>query len=169
MEAAPGLGNGAELGPAQGAPATQTEVVGAPIRRALAGGGIQLRILDTAHQRADDASEHTVLHLEQLASSAVETLCPQLRSRRRLDQPDGDPKPLAQRPDAAVSDIGRPKLAADLLRREFRPAVGEGARRCDDEKLAESSELRRDVLGQAVAEVGERSVALGPGERQDHQ
>ena len=56
LKAPPCLGDRAEIRAAQGAPSPQPEVVGAPVFGPPAAHRLELRILDAADQRADDAA-----------------------------------------------------------------------------------------------------------------
>src|SRR6185437_891359 len=75
--------------------------------------------------RAGNSARDPILKLENIVERAVEAVRPDMSSGYRLDQLPADAHTIASLPDRAHEDVADAELAADLLRIDGLPLVGE--------------------------------------------
>src|SRR5690242_19636591 len=90
-----------------------------------------------------------------------------MRATRRVDELGGDADAVAGLADAAFDDILDPQAPRDLRNVDALVTEGEGGVAGDHEEGAEARQLRDDVLGYAVAEIGLLLIATHIREGED--
>ena len=96
------------------------EAFGRLVQRALHFG-----LLDLRRDGADHARGDLVLQVENILERAVETVRPQMRAGRGVDQLPGDADLVAGLADAAFEHVADAELAADLFDVDRLALVGE--------------------------------------------
>jgi hypothetical protein len=144
---------------------TDIAIVGAevarwPPDRASGFGGLQRRFDD-----AGDACSHLVLQFEYILRRAVEPVCPEMRSVRRVDQPHGDAHAGPNFANRAYKHVPYAQSASDLLHVDDRPAVLKPRITGDHEGPANTAERGDDLLHHTVDEIFLLGVPTQIGER----
>ena len=146
--------------------AAQIVVVGVEALGRLALRALDLRPLQLRRDRADDARGDLVLQLEDIVERAFETVRPEMRPGRGIDELPGDAHPVRGLAHAAFQHVAHAQLATDLLHVDRPALVGEARIARDDEQPANARQRRDDVLHHAVGEVLLLGVAAQVQERQ---
>src|SRR5262249_49368000 len=131
----------------------QVIIVRIEVPGGLALGALDFRPLKLGRNRADDALGHLVLELEDVLERAVETVGPQMRPARRLDELRRDAHAVGCFAHAAFEHISNTKLATDLLHVRRMALVGETRVARDHEQIAKTRQRRNDILDDAVREI----------------
>jgi hypothetical protein len=94
---------------------SQKIVVSSEFLGRFAFGAFDLGLFELWRDRADNACGHLVLEIENVLQAAVETIRPQMRAGRRIDQLPGDAHLVSRFSNAAFKHVAYAKLATDLL------------------------------------------------------
>src|SRR5262245_546671 len=81
----------------------------------LAPGSLDLGLLQLRRDSADDTDSHLVLQIENVFEWSLESVCPQMRPGRGINELSADPDSAPGFADAAFKDIANPQLTTDLL------------------------------------------------------
>ncbi len=147
--------------------AAQEIVIGIETFGRLAFGAFDFGLLQLRPDRADDARRHLVLQIEDILQRAVETVGPEMRIGRAVDELAGDAHPVRRLAHAAFEDVAHPQLAADLFYIDRPALVGEAGVPGDDEQPAHARQRRDDVFHHAIGEILLLRVAAHVLERQN--
>ena len=129
--------------------------------------GGHLAVLDDPlGHRCRDALGDLLLDREHVLDGSVVPLRPEMGAGRGIDELGGDAHAVAGAADAALDHVAGAERAADLAHVRALAAEGERGVAGDHHEVAEARELRDDVLGDAVAEVGLFRIAAHVVERQ---
>ena len=139
--------------PVEGRQPAEVVVVGFQALCRLAPGTLDLGLLHFRCDRTDDARGDLVLQIEDLRQRSVETIGPQVGTRRGIDELAGDAQAVARPAHASLDHIADTQLAPDLLHVHGPALVGEARIPCDDEQVAEVSQGSDDVLHNAVGKI----------------
>ena len=151
----------------KGGHAAQKIIVGVEALGRLALGPFDLGLLQLGRDGAHHARGHLILQIEDVRQLAVETVRPEMRARRSIDELPGDAHPVARLAHAAFEHVAHAELAPDLLH-VHRPAlVGEARIARDDEQPAQARQGGGDVFHHAVGEILLLGIAAHVLERQD--
>ena len=118
-------------------------------------------------QRAREARDDFVLHVEEIGERLVEPLGPEMIARFGVDELHVDAHAVSAALDAALEDIADVQLAADRLHVERLALVGERRIAGDHEGASNAREVGRQALRDPVDEMLLLRVAADIGERQD--
>ena len=77
-------------------------------------------------ERTDDLVRDLVLHGEDVGEIPVVTVCPDVHSRRGVDQLGGDAHPIVDLPHTAFDHVSDAQLATNLGHADRTALVGEG-------------------------------------------
>src|SRR5262249_18514129 len=124
--------------------------VEAPGRLAL--GALDLRLLQLRRNRADHASGHLILELENVLQRAVETVGPEMTAGGGIDELRRDSHAVCRLAHAALEHVADAELATDLLDVYGMALVREARVAGDHEQVAKAGQRRDDVLDDAVRE-----------------
>ena len=132
-------------------------------------GGLRANQLDV--QRDRDPACDLVLQGEQIARTAVEPLCPQMRVSVRVDQLGVDPDAVTRPPDAPFKQVTDAELAADLLRFDPLPLIGERGIARNYEHPLDPRQIGGQILGDPIREILLFGVVaeVGKGQHYDRQ
>ena len=119
-------------------------------------------------QRARQARDDFVLHVEEIGERLVEPLGPEMTARFGVDELHIDAHAVSAALDAAFEDIADVQLAADLLQIDGLALVGEGRVAPDHERASNARKIGRQALRDPIDEMLLLRVAADIGERQDH-
>ena len=136
-------------------------VGGRGLFRASRLGGDELSV-----ERARQARDDFVLHVEEVGQGLVEPLGPEMIARFGVDQLDVDAHAVSAALDAALEHIADVQLAPDLLQIDGLALVSEGRVAPDHERAANARKIGRQALGDPVDEMLLLRIAADIGERQ---
>ena len=137
-------------------------VGGRGLFRASRLGGDELGI-----QRARQARDDFVLHVEEIGEGLVEPLGPQMIAGLGVDKLHVDAHAVTAALNAALKDIADVQLASDLLHVEPLALISEGRIAGDDVGAPNARKIGRQALGDPVDEMLLVRVSADIGERQD--
>ena len=155
--------------PAHGQPGAglKIELVGLRIGGGARPDGLQFLGQQFQLERIDDVSRDFVLKGEDIGEDAIESLGPEMSTRRGIDQLGGYANPVSRFPHAAPKDVADLQLAGELVDLHGLALEIEGRVAGNDKDRRNLGEIRDDVLGDAVAEVFLLRIAAHIRERQD--
>ena len=118
-------------------------------------------------ERARQARDDFVLHVEEIGQGLVEPLGPEMIARFGVDELHVDAHAVSAALDAALEDIADVQLAPDLSSRRRLAFVGERRVAPDHDGASYPREVGREALRDPVDEMLLLRVASDIGERQD--
>ncbi len=118
-------------------------------------------------QRARQARDDLVLHVEEIGQRLVEPLGPEMIAGFGVDELDVDAHAVSAALNAALEDIADVQLAPDLLQIDGFALVGESRVAPDHERASNARKIGRQALRDPVDEMLLLRVAADIGERQD--
>ena len=118
-------------------------------------------------QRARQARDDFVLHVEEIGERLVEPLGPEMIAGFGVDELDVDAHAVSAALNAALEDIADVQLAPDLSSHRRLALVGERRIAADHEGASYAREIGRQALRDPVDEMLLLRVAADIGERQD--
>src|SRR5208337_2599400 len=104
-------------------------------------------------QRARQARDDFVLHVEEICKRLVEPLCPEMIARFGVDELDVDAHAVSTALNAALKDIADVQLAPDRLHVERLAFEGEGRIAGDYVSAPNARKISREALRDAVNEM----------------
>src|SRR5215472_11289657 len=107
---------------------------------------LDLRLAQLWLDGAGNVTCDLVLQLEDVVESGVETLGPDMRARRRVDELPGNADPVSRLAGAAFEDIRYAQFTGYLLHVYCSALVGEVRISSDYEQPGEAGDRGRDLL-----------------------
>src|SRR5712691_11526875 len=90
--------------------------------------------LELRRDRAYYAHRHAILQIENVFEGTIVSVCPDVITRRGINELPGDANAIARLSDAPLEYVTHPKFAPDLLDVDSFPLVGEAGIAGDDEQ-----------------------------------
>ncbi len=118
-------------------------------------------------ERARQARDDFVLHVEEIGERLVEPLGPEMLTRFGVDELHIDAHAVSAALNAALEDIANVQLAPDLFQIDGLALVSEGSVAPDNERASNARKIGRQALRDPVDEMLLLRVAADVGERQD--
>src|SRR6478609_5099635 len=115
---------------------------------------------------SDDIRRYFVLERENIAETALEPVCPDMRAGARVDQLAGDANRSGDLADTAFQHVANTEFAPDLLDVDGPALVGKTRIAGDDEQKLEARQRRDDVVDDAISKIVLLGIAAHVLERQ---